>query len=295
MTVFWNLGQEQVMSQAGIAYFTARPRPEQAGLEYVLMVRELWPDQEYPEFHEPRRPKLEPHHIVQLASAVLNATVVVILSWQKATSLVVKVLFWMAAITLLGILVMYAVRATRWIFRTIRTNRLVAAEAKKLIAMFKRFKLFTQDNHAESFRCILRNTTPYRVEVTDQIFETDYVTDWVFSFEQQTSYPTTSAMALFLRCREFSLLVKDFNNNYVIRAQKGILKSSIQLPESSLDQLENFREEYNAFLRDYTQWAKSVCDQERALLGESQQTAMLFPCISVERVKSFRKVVPANA
>lgn len=243
------------------------------------MMRVVLSNEGIPGLHEPRRSKLEPHHIVQLVSAVLNATVVVILSWQKATSLVVKVLFWMAAITLLGILGMYAVRLVRWSFRTVRTNKIIATESEKLAAMFKRFKLFTEENHGESFRWILRNASPYRVEVIDQIFETDYVTDWVVSFEQQANYPARSAMALFLRCREFSLLVKDFNNNYVIRAQKGILKSSVQLPENCLDQLETFREEYNSYLRDYTQWAKSLCDREKAVFGESPQVAMLFPCI----------------
>lgn len=235
------------------------------------------------------RAKLEPHHIVQLISAILNATVVVILSWQKATSLVVTILFWMAAVTLLGILGMYGIKLVRWSFRTIRVNKIVAVEAEKLSTVFKRFKLFTEENHGESFRYILRNTSPYRVEVIDQIFETDYVTDWVTSFEEQMKHPAASPMAFFLRCREFSLLVKDFNNNYVIRAQKGILKSTVQIPESCLDQLETFREEYNSYLRDFTQWAKSLCDQERIALGASQQVLMLFPCTLLDRVKSFRK------
>lgn len=248
-----------------------------------------------PEADSPRRSKLEPHHIVQLVSAVLNAAVVLILSWQKATSLVVKILFWMAALTLFGIVARYAVRWCRWLFKKIRINKIVAVEGEKLIAMFKRFRLFTVDNHGESFRYILKNTSSYRVEVIDQIFETDYVTDWIVSFEEQMNHPAASAVAFFLRCREFSLLVRDFNNNYVIRAQKGILKSSAQVPESCLDQLEGFREEYNSYLRDFTQWANSLCAQEKIALGESQQALMLFPCTSVERVKSFRKAIAANA
>ncbi len=243
---------------------------------------------------EPHRSKLEPHHVVQLISAILNATVVIILSWQKATSLAVKILFWMAAITLLGIVGRYAIKFVRWFFRTTRIKRIVTAETEKLRTMFKRFKLFTEENHGESFRYILKNTSSYRVEVIDQIFETDYVTDWVVSFNEQMNYPAASPMAFFLRCREFSLLVRDFNNNYVIRAQKGVLKSSVQLPESCLDQLETFREEYNSYLRDYTQWAKSLCDKERTALGESQEVLMLFPCTLLDRVKSFRKAAATN-
>ncbi|HLY99294.1 MAG TPA: hypothetical protein VKT33_09540 [Candidatus Angelobacter sp.] len=240
------------------------------------------------------RSKLEPHHIVQLASAVLNATVVVIISLQKATSLVVKVIFWMAAIMLLGVAIRYTIRFVRWLIARIRINRIVAAETEKLAAVFKAFELFTDERQGESFRVILKNTSPYRVEVIDQI-QMDYVTDWVVSLKEQLNYPAASPVAFFLRCREFSLLVRDFNTNYVIRAQKGILKSSAQLPESCLEQLETFREEYNSYLRDYTQWAKSLCDREKTVLGESQQTAMLFPCILVERIKSFRKTVEANA
>ena len=242
----------------------------------------------------PRRSKLEPHHIVQLVSAVLNVTVVVILSWQKATSLVVKVLFWVAVLTLFGIMVRYGIRWSRWLLARVRLNKIIAAEAEKLRVMFKRFRLFTEENYGNSFKGILRNTSPYRVEVIDQIFESDYVSDWIISFAEQLNHPAPSAMAFFLRCREFSLIVRDFNNNYVIRAQKGIMKSSVQVPEHCLDQLETFREEYNSYLRDFTQWAQSVCDQEKIALGESQQITMLFPCTFVERVKSFRKAIPAN-
>lgn len=248
-----------------------------------------------PEAEASRRSKLEPHHMVQLVSAVLNATVVIILSWQKATSLVVKILFWMAALTLFGIVVRYAIRGSRWLLARVRLNKIIAVEAEKLRAMFKRFVLFTEENYGTSFRGILRNTSPYRVEVIDQIFESDYVTDWILSFAEQLNHPAPSAMVFFLRCREFSLIVRDFNNNYVIRAQKGIMKSSVQVPESCLDQLETFREEYNAYLRDFTQWANSLRDQEKIVLGESQQATMLFPCTFVERVKSFRKAIPANA
>jgi hypothetical protein len=66
-----------------------------------------------PDPQDSRRSKLEPHHIVQLISAILNGTVVIILSWQKANSLVVTILFWMAAVTLFGILGRYAIRFVR--------------------------------------------------------------------------------------------------------------------------------------------------------------------------------------
>jgi hypothetical protein len=242
---------------------------------------------------ERKRSGLEPHHIVQLVSAVLNALVVVYALSQKTNPLIIKILVLVAVLTFLGIVGAYTLRGIRWLLRKMRDRRIVADEQVKLEEMFKKFKEFTSDNHGGSFRNILKNASPYRFEVIDQIFESDYVPSWILSFEEQMKYAPTSVIAFFMRCREFSLMVKEFHNNYVVRAQKGIWKSASVLPGSCVDQLDAFREEYNSYLRDFGKWSAAVGVQARTIWGESPEYMMVLPYTSIDRLlKSFQKTLP---
>ncbi len=170
--------------------------------------------------------------------------------------------------------------------------KIVAVEQVKLEEMLKKFNEFVSDNHGGSFRYILKNASPYRVEVIDQIFESDYVPSWLLSFQEQMQYPPTSVSAFFMRCREFSLMVKEFHNNYVVRAQKGILKSTTELPPHCLDQLDAFRDDYNSYLRDFGKWSAAVGVQARTIWGESQEYMRVLPYTSIDRLtKSFQKAL----
>jgi hypothetical protein len=250
---------------------------------------------EYFSMLEPERKKAEPpHHFVALIAALLN-TLVLAVGWQRANSLAFKVFLWLVAAYLAWIIGKYALKGMRWLATKIRNRRIVAAEQVKLEEMFTRFKKFTSENHGGSFRSIARNATSYRVEVLDQIFETDYVPSWQISFEEQMKYQPVSVTSFFLRCREFSLLVKEFHNCYVVRAQKGIWKSDKVLPESCVDQFDAFREEYNSYLRDFEKWAAEVVVQARKVWGETPEFMRVLPCTSLDRLtKSFQKTKAAG-
>jgi hypothetical protein len=243
---------------------------------------------------EQERKREPPHHFVALIAALLN-TLVLVVGWQKANSLAFKVFLWLVAACLAWIVGKYALKGTRWLARKMRNRKIVAVEHIKLGEMFTRFKKFTSDNHGGSFRYIVRNATPYRVEVLDQIFESDFVPSWLVSFEEQMQYQPASVTAFFMRCREFSLLVKEFHNNYVVRAQKGIWKSTTELPESCVDQLDAFREEYNSYLRDFEKWSAAVGVQAKIIWGETPEYMRVLPYTSIERLtKSFQKTKVAG-
>jgi hypothetical protein len=261
------------------------------------MPRINFPAEEAEYFYMPEleRKKMEPpHHFVALIAALLNMIVLVV-GWQKANSLGFKVFLGLVAACLAWIIGKYALKGMRWCARRMRNRKIVAAEQVKLEEMFTRFKKFTAENQGGSFRSIVRNATSYRVEVLDQIFESDYVPSWLASFEEQMKYQPASVTAFFMRCREFSLLVKEFHNCYVVRAQKGIWKSDKVLPESCVDQLDAFREEYNSYLRDFEKWSAAVVVQERRIWGETPEFMMMLPCTSLDRLtKSFQKTKAAG-
>jgi hypothetical protein len=107
-------------------------------------------------------------------------------------------------------------------------------------------------------------------------------------------YPPASPIAFFMRCREFSLLAKEFHNTYIVKTQKGIWKSPVNLPETCIDQLEAFREEYNSYLRDFDKWSASVGVQARKIWGETPEYMRVLPYTSIDRLtKSFQKAKDA--
>jgi hypothetical protein len=260
------------------------------------MSRIGFPDEEADYFPmQPQDRKREPpHHFIALIAALLN-TFVLVVGWQKANSLAFKVFLWLVAACLAWIVGKYALKGIRWLARKMRNHKIVAEQQVKLEEMFTRFKRFTSDNHGGSFRYLVRNSTPYRIEVLDDIFESDYVPSWLISFEEQLQHRPASVTAFFMRCREFSLLVKEFHNTYVVRAQKGIWKSAKELPESCVDQLDAFRLEYNAYLQDFDKWSAAVGVQAKKIWGETPEYMRVLPYTSIERLaKSFQKTKAAG-
>jgi hypothetical protein len=99
-------------------------------------------------------------------------------------------------------------------------------------------------------------------------------------------------MQLLTRARELGNLIQQFNSYYVVRTQKHIALATTPLPEQTLDQLETFREEYIAFLRDFELWGKEIAAYLQSLgIAEFNAMYQFAPCSNFERVKAFQKKV----
>jgi len=261
------------------------------------MSRIVFPDEEAEYFfveQQESKKREPPHHFVALIAALLN-TLVLVVGWQKANSVAFKVFLGLVVAYLSWIMGKYVLRGIRWFITRIRNRRIVATEQVKLEEMLTRFKKFVEENQSGSFRNILRYSTPYRIEVLDDIFESDYVPSWLISFDEQIQHRPASVTAFFMRCREFSLLVKEFHISYAVRTQKGIWKSTKELPEACIDQLEAFREEYNSYLRDFEKWSAAVGVQARKIWGETPVFMRVLPYTSIDRLtKSFRETKAAD-
>jgi len=92
----------------------------------------------------------------------------------------------------------------------------------------------------------------------DDFSPEDYIGNWFFSFREQLMFPTESLEQFLARCREFTNLVQtvQFRSYALPEVRDCSLLPATPPPEHVLNELEGFREDYNAFLRNLEPWAK---------------------------------------
>ena len=125
-------------------------------------------------------------------------------------------------------------------------------------------------------------------ELVRQVYGAEYVSSWFDCFSKELEFEATSLRAFLNRCVQFITLVTDFNTSHVMPTQKQIEKSSFAVPELFVDELEQFREDFNAFQRDVEGWANELSEYARLCWGESGWWQKHAPLVHFERVKSFR-------
>jgi hypothetical protein len=172
-------------------------------------------------------------------------------------------------------------------------KRLVTTEYPKLVQLFERLKQFTTRENARGFRHMLYNASSYRVDIVDQILDTDFIEGWMACFETMLHEPCASLTKFLARCGHFTPLVREFNSNYLIKTQKAVEKS-VAVPEHNLDDFENFRERFGIYLYDVEQWAESIVQQIETRVP--QETFMRYaPQRSFDRAKSFKRKTSMTA
>ena len=80
----------------------------------------------------------------------------------------------------------------------------------------------------------------------------------------------------------------------MIPTQKQIERGSFAVPDHFLDELEQFREDFNAFQRDVEEWANELSDYASSFRGEGGWQRRT-PVVHFERLKSFRRSKQAPA
>jgi hypothetical protein len=125
------------------------------------------------------------------------------------------------------------------------------------------------------------------MQAVEPIVVGDWIGSWVQCYREELTLPAATLRHLLSRCTEFSHIVQEFNTNYVLRTQRQ-LANGPPLAEYSVVQLEEFREEYNAFLRDVERWARGVSNYLHSR-GVAEQSSLwsLAPADYFERAKSF--------
>ncbi len=176
-----------------------------------------------------------------------------------------------------------------------RDQQFIAANDARLRELLDKFTVFTSSSDNRSLINILRSAYSQNTQAVEQIVVGDYIGSWLHCYREQLTFPTKSLPRFLSQCKEFSHIVPQFNTNYVLRAQRQ-LATAAPLAEHNIAQLEEFREEYNAFLRDVEPWAKGIANYLQSC-GVIAQTALwrLAPTNSFERAKSFGRTKPAEA
>jgi len=204
------------------------------------------------------------------------------------------------ALVVLGILVVAWFAKPRLVVwrRKLRQRKrdriFVATNEVRLRQFTDRFAEFISDSNNRSLIYMIRSGFSQNMTAVEQIFSGDYIRNWFASYREQLAFPVTHRMQFLARCRELGNLVQQFNSYYVLRAQKQLALAPSPLPEFNIGELESFREEFAAFLRDFEIWAKEIAEYLQSL-GVAEFNAMyqFAPTPSFERVKSFRRSTPA--
>jgi hypothetical protein len=175
-----------------------------------------------------------------------------------------------------------------------RDLEFIASQGNRLHKLLGQFKVFAHNTEKQSLVSILRSAC-IDEELVRQVYGAEYVSSWFDCFSKELEFETTSLRAFLNRCVQFITLVTEFNTSHVIPTEKHIEKGSFAVHEHFVEELEQFREDFNAFQRDVEGWANEVSDYARIFGGESGWWQELTPVVHFERVKSFRRSKPAAA
>lgn len=176
-----------------------------------------------------------------------------------------------------------------------RDQQFVATNDARLQEFVEQFAEFISNNNTRSLIYIVRSGFSQNMMAVEQILAGDYIGSWFHAYREQLAFSTKSLPQFLARCREFGNIVQQFNSYYVLRAQRQLAVAATPLPEHNVAELEGFREEYNAFLRDVEPWAKGIANYLQSL-GVAEQPAQwrLAPTSYFERAKSFSRTKPAG-
>ncbi len=169
-------------------------------------------------------------------------------------------------------------------------QQFISTNDARLREFVEQFAEFISDNNTRSLRYIVRSACSQNPMEVDKILAGDYLGHWFFSFREQLMFPVQSVGQFLGRCREFTNLVQQFNSSYALRSQRLFTSATPAPPEHVLDELEGFREDYNAFLRNLEPWAKTIATYLQSIgVTDTPTQWRLAPTAYFERPKSFKK------
>lgn len=227
-------------------------------------------------------------------SAALITIVPTILGWTGKHPVGSKVLVGLGIVVLAWIALPYATALGKEVSRKFGDRRFVRQESARLRDLLQQFRRFGGTEDSRALMSIIRSAASSNAEAIGRIVACDYIGSWIHCFQQQLTSPAKSVDVLVARCHEFTAIVSRFNRDYVLRSQKE-LGTGEPLNDYCIDQLEEFREEFAAYLRQVEQWAKSVSEQAQSRVTDPQRYWSIAPTPSFERVKSFRRTSTATS
>jgi hypothetical protein len=180
---------------------------------------------------------------------------------------------------------------TGWLSKA-RNNQLdkkfIRSKDSRLRELLGQFAIFVSGSDSRSLIVIVRSGCSQNQQSVERLINSDYMPVWLTFFQEQLkSVPMTLEDAS-RRYREFGSLVHRFNTDYALHVQRQLQQES-HFSGHYLAQLEEFRHEYNAFLRDVEHWSKDIANylQVRYQLLDQSTLWHLAPNMYFERIKAF--------
>lgn len=228
---------------------------------------------------------------ILLAAAAFLNTVPSLWGWTAKhyavlviiTVLAVGMLGWLLSAPVLGLV-------RRWRKRS-SDRRFVREQSLKLGDLVKRLHPFIANETGGVMRILRMAGGEHMTSISPLINSPDYMPAWVGCFREQLKYPVDSLEAFLARYTEFWSIVISFNRDYVLRARQ-ILSTVKPLGDSTIEDLEQFREDFAAYLRAFDEWADKIVEEARIRTGDPY--CRLAPKPGFEKVKSFRRGAAAD-
>jgi hypothetical protein len=175
-----------------------------------------------------------------------------------------------------------------------RARQFISTSGGRLRELVDQFAVFASNSDNRSLVTIIRSAYAQNQGAVEQLIVADHIRVWLQCYQHQISFPVTSLDQFMSQSQEFSSLVTDFNDNYALHAQKRLVAAP-PMTEDFIAKLEEFREEYAAFLRDVEFWAKGFTTYLGSLGMTDHSTQWrLAPLKSFVRPQSFRITKPVK-
>jgi hypothetical protein len=178
--------------------------------------------------------------------------------------------------------------------RRLRQKGFVNFEYPRLQRLYERLITFTDQNNGRSLRQILYSASAYRHDTVDRLLGSDYIWTWVQCYGVGLNMQKPRSLLDFLReCNELTAIISEYNRQYAHKTQKGMEQTPIE-QEHVIDQLEQFRDDFNHYLREVEEWATGINASAMKLEPNATLHIRIFPCTWFEKVKTFRKTKEAK-
>jgi type III secretory pathway component EscV len=183
---------------------------------------------------------------------------------------------------------------TKSAVRFFKRRSFIKRQHRKLQELLKGFVPFAADNSGRrSMIEIIRSVSSNRSDEIERIQPSKYIAAWTQAFGQQLAFPTSDIHVFMTRCEEFACIVFQFNCDYVLKTQRA-MELRDQIAEHNIDEFEQFREEFNAYLRNLEDWIAKLVEEWAKIEHEGRKFGVPLRS-NYDRLKPFRKVAAAKA
>jgi hypothetical protein len=180
-----------------------------------------------------------------------------------------------------------------WLKFKFGDKRFIGNQSGNLAELYRKLGKFISDSDSRGLMNIVKSAASNNVDQVERIIPSDYIGSWSECFELMLNSESQTLDEFLLRCRELTNIAARFNRDYVLRVQREFTKGApVQI--HYLDQLEEFRDEWNAYLRELESWATTINGYAQKRFGDQNAFSRIASTAYFERVSTFRRTTASS-